>query len=86
MEKTVYISDIKEELQKIREELDSLDEKIRKNQLREAIRQLGYIIDDVDKLIDDVERYDPWDDIDDENVGYMPQLGMQVPRWLMLYV
>jgi hypothetical protein len=71
IEKTVYISDIKEELQKIRDELDSVENMLRKNQLRDAIRRLGYIIDDVDKLIDDVERYDPWDDIDDEDVAYV---------------
>ena len=71
IEKTVYISDIKEELRKIRDELDSIENMLRKNQLRDAIRQLGYIIDDVDKLIDDVERYDPLDDIDDEDVAYV---------------
>jgi methionyl-tRNA synthetase len=69
MDKTVYISDIKEELQKIRDELDSLEEKIRKNQLREAIRQLDYIIDDVVKLIDDVERYDPIEDVSDDEIA-----------------
>jgi methionyl-tRNA synthetase len=69
MDKTVYISDIKEELQKIRDELDSLDEKIRRNQLRDAIRQLSFIIDDIDKLIDDVNRYNPLDDVDDEDVA-----------------
>jgi len=37
IEKTVYISDIKEELQKIRDELDSIENMLRKNQLRDAI-------------------------------------------------
>ena len=69
MEKTVYISDIKEELQKIRDELDSLEEKLRGGQVREALRLLGFIIDDVDALMDDLERYDPWNDIDDEDVA-----------------
>ena len=69
MDKTVYIDDIKEELRKIKDELDSLEEKIRKGFVGQALRQLDYIIDDVDKLIDDVERYDPWDDIDDEDVA-----------------
>ena len=71
MDKTVYKEDIEEELRRIREELDSLEDKLRRNQLRDAIRQLDYIIDDVDKLIDDVERYDPWDDIEDEDVAYV---------------
>ena len=69
MEKTVYISDIKDELQKIREELDSLEEKIRGDQVREALRLLDFIIDDVDALMDDLERYDPWNDIDDEDIA-----------------
>jgi methionyl-tRNA synthetase len=69
MDKTVYISDIKEELQKIRDELDSLEEKLRSGQVREALRLLGFIIDDVDALMDDLERYDPWNDIDDEEVA-----------------
>ena len=69
MEKTVYISDIKQELQKIREELDSLEDKIRGGQVREALRLLDFIIDDVDALMDDLERYDPWNDIDDEDVA-----------------
>jgi methionyl-tRNA synthetase len=71
MDKTVYKEDIEEELRRIREELDSLEDKLRKNQLRDAIRQLDYIIDDVDKLIDDVERYDPLDDVDDEDIAYV---------------
>ena len=71
MDKTVYIDDIKEELQKIRDELDSLEEKIRKGFVSQALRQLRFIIDDIDKLIDDVDRYDPWDDIDEEDIAYV---------------
>jgi methionyl-tRNA synthetase len=69
MDKTVYKEDIEEELRRIREELDSLEDKLRENQLRDAIRQLSFIIDDIDKLIDDVNRYDPLDDVDDEDVA-----------------
>jgi len=69
MEKTVYKEDIKEELQKIRDELDSLEEKIRKGFVHEALRQLSFVIDDVDALKDDLERYDPWDDIEDDDVA-----------------
>jgi len=71
IERTVYKEDIEEELRRIRDELDSLEEKLRKGFVREAFKQLDYVIDDVDKLIDDVERYDPWDDIDDEDVAYI---------------
>ena len=71
IEKTVYKEDIEEGLRRIREELDSIESKLRKNQLREALRQLDYVIDDVDKLIDDIGRYDPWDDVDDEDVAYV---------------
>ena len=69
MDKTVYKEDIEEELRRIREELDSLEEKIRRNQLRDAIRQLSFIIDDIDKLIDDVERYDPIEDVSDDEIA-----------------
>jgi len=71
MDKTVYIDDIKEELRKIKDELDSLEEKIRKGFVSQALRQLRFIIDDIDKLIDDVDRYDPWDDIDEEDIAYV---------------
>jgi len=71
MDKTVYKEDIKEELRKIRDELDSLEEKLRKGFVSQALRQLRFIIDDIDKLIDDVDRYDPWDDIDEEDVAYV---------------
>jgi len=81
MEKTVYISDIKEELQKIREELDSLEDKIRGGQVREALRLLDFIIDDVDALMDDLERYDPWNDIDDEDIAYIcHEMGCKCPE------
>ena len=81
MEKTVYIDDIKEELQKIREELDSLEDKIRGGQVREALRLLDFIIDDVDALMDDLERYDPWNDIDDEDVAYVcHEMGCKCPE------
>ncbi len=81
MDKTVYKEDIEEELRRIRDELGSLEEKIRKNQLREAIRQLSFIIDDIDKLIDDIERYDPWDDISDEDVAYVcHEMGCECPE------
>jgi len=71
MDKTVYKEDIKEELQKIRDELGSLEDKLRKSFVMQSLRQLSFIIDDIDKLIDDVERYDPWDDIDEEDVAYV---------------
>ena len=71
MDKTVYIDDIKEELQKIKDELGGLEDKLRKGFVGQALRQLSFIIDDIDKLIDDVERYDPWDDVDDEDVAYV---------------
>ena len=81
MDKTVYKEDIEEELRRIREELDSLEEKIRKNQLREAIRQLSFIIDDIDKLIDDVDRYDPLDDVNDEDVAEVcHEMGCTCPE------
>ena len=81
MDKTVYISDIKDELQKIRDELDSLEEKLRSGQVREALRLLGFIIDDVDALMDDLERYDPWNDIDDEEVAEMcHEMGCTCPE------
>jgi methionyl-tRNA synthetase len=80
MDKTVYISDIKDELQKIRDELDSLEEKLRSGQVREALRLLGFIIDDVDALMDDLERYDPWNDIDDEEVAETcHEMGCECP-------
>jgi methionyl-tRNA synthetase len=69
MDKTVYKEDIKEELQRIRDELDSLEEKIRKGLVHEALRQLSFIIDDIDKLIDDVNRYNPLDDVDDDEIA-----------------
>jgi methionyl-tRNA synthetase len=71
IEKTVYKEDIEEELREIREELDSIEEELRKGFVHEALRQLEYVIDDVDRLIDDVNRYDPWDDIDDEDIAYV---------------
>ena len=81
MEKTVYISDIKDELQKIREELDSLEDKIRGGQVREALRLLDFIIDDVDALMDDLERYDPLDDVDDEDIAYIcHEMGCKCPE------
>ena len=69
IEKTVYKEDIEEELRRIREKLDSIENKLRKNQLRDAIRQLDYIIDDVDRLIDDVERYDPIEEVSDDEIA-----------------
>jgi methionyl-tRNA synthetase len=62
---------LRKNCKKIRDELDSIENKLRKNQLRDAIRQLDYVIDDVDRLIDDVNRYDPMDDVDDEDVAYV---------------
>jgi hypothetical protein len=71
IEKTVYKEDIEEELRRIREELGDIERKIRKGQLHDVLRTLEEVIDDVDMLIDDIERYDPWDDIDDEDVAYV---------------
>ena len=81
MDKTVYKEDIEEELRRIKDELDSLEEKLRKNQLREAIRQLDYIIDDVVKLIDDVERYDPIEDVSDDEIAEVcHEMGCTCPE------
>jgi methionyl-tRNA synthetase len=83
MDKTVYKEDIKEELQRIRDELDSLEEKIRKGLVHEALRQLSFIIDDIDKLIDDVNRYNPLDDVDDDEIAEVciENWGCKCPEW-----
>jgi len=69
IEKTVYKEDIEEELRRIRDELGSLEDKLKKGLIHEALRQLDYVIDDVDRLIDDLERYDPIEDVDDDEIA-----------------
>jgi methionyl-tRNA synthetase len=69
IEKTVYKEDIEEELRRIREELDGIEEKLRKGFVHEALRRVDYVIDDVDKLIDDVDRYDPIEEVSDDEIA-----------------
>jgi methionyl-tRNA synthetase len=69
IEKTVYKEDIEEELRRIREKLDSIEEKLRKGFVHEALRRVDYVIDDVDRLIDDVDRYDPIEDVSDDEIA-----------------